>query len=367
MTSPLNLTLISSTTSLFLALTGCRGSLSPSDSPLDSVVSAEKTAAYDRDWCAKNQVFKPGHCFTLILRIPKPTMIKDLGLSIMSLAEDSTKLNPTLHEACTSGIVQYYLNYTQLSVIPRPLLQGLAWKINYGRCIILPFGTEDEAMQPVPLHPKEMAIDVRLTKFEISQLTENWNANMLHVSGQSVVVQTGYRSAAIASGSDGHGSYKAGERLNLPSLGLHPRMTSSKFTQDLAFSVNLNTLRKNFESVVTVDSQEATASVKSFLDKAKSAVLAQDPVGGTLLLLGMGFRAIGTLCGISKTSGIDQELCGYVQKSGIKTQEIASQIELPSSDNNEMLRSAIIYSIESLMVDVMTKGDSKQIKDVYGI
>jgi hypothetical protein len=95
--------------------------------------------------------------------------------------------------------------------------------------------------------------------------------------------------------------------------------------------------------------------------------MAQNPAGGTLALLGMGFRAIGSLCGISATSGLDPELCGYAKESGVKTSEIANHIELPSSDENEMLRSAIIYSIESLMVDVITKGDRKHIKDIYGI
>lgn len=358
---------------LTLGQTSCRGfpELSESDKSNDSHESAVKANAavqmpkVDLGWCAKNQEKSPGHCLTIILRIPKPSMIKDIGLSILALAEDSKRLNPDLYEACGAGIAQYITKYAPSRAIPRPVLQGFARKFRYARCIVHTLDTTEDQSKSIALHPNEMAIDLRLTKFEITQVAEKLNASVLRISGASVDVKTGYRSVTVSSGTAGKLFSKPGEWLSLPALGMHPHLTASKFTQDLVFDVNMKGLKKEVENITTKDPKDSLEAAKSFLDQIKNTVLSQTPEGGAMVLIGMGIHAIKSLCGISQSGSPDPELCGYTRESGLKTQEVASNIELPSSENNELLRSAIIVSVASLIEDILKNGDRRVLNDTF--
>ena len=115
-------------TGIFLTISGCGQPLKSLESTTDSTPESEGTQAksqtspspndqanslkpeIDQNFC---KGLRPGACFSLVLRVPQPSLVRDLGLATLSLASDSRVMEKRLEESCYAAWNEYKERYRE--------------------------------------------------------------------------------------------------------------------------------------------------------------------------------------------------------------------------------------------------------------
>lgn len=330
----------------------------------ESVDAATGPQGIDPNFC---QDAAPGTCFTLALMIPENNFINDMGLSMLSFAAQTDRLKPFVHDACRDGLLEFFEENAKMNFPPRPLRHNFVAKIRKLRCVIYPMRSyEDENFLP-PLHPHELAITARLTKFEIEGREQKGQANAILFKRDSTAVLSSYRSPKIAAGKAVPGS--SGQWQDMNDLGREPRKVKGSFGSDISLSVDSAVLKQQLAKIDTSKpANEQGKAIVSFFKNAQAAAMSSNPVGGAIVLIGMGYQAYKAVCGEGSSSSKDQQLCSYTKTSVLKTDDISASLpSLLNSDQNETLRMAIVRGVQETLSDVFVHGQQKQIKQVFNI
>lgn len=300
-------------------------------------------------------------CFTLYLRIPKPALINDVGLSMLAMASESKVLTTFIHNACQRGIAEFYLKEFKLRMITHVIRGAFVRQKSRARCVIQTLSRFEDESQPITLHPNERGMLVRLTQFDISGHSQQVNANVLKFDKQKTQAILKFRDASVGAGASLKGENPGTWQL-LHKLGPDPKKIVSSFDDDLTLRFNEKVLNQNIKKLTTKPANQAAEAFQSFVGNAVKSLASSDPLGGSILLLGMGFDLYKKAC-LDEDGKRDPELCGYAQQSGLKTAEIAQNISLASSQ--EQLRSAIIHLTTELIDRIFVDGDGQKIRRVF--
>ena len=308
---------------------------------------------------------RPGSCLSLILRVPTADLIQDLGLSSLAVASTSKNMRTRLDEACKTA----WLEYRQKGMYDtlHPLRAKFLRNVEKMRCIYLFMG-EEYVQEDTKLSDNEIALSTRLTKFEIGGEETAANIRTLGVQVKKTFVQTSFRSSFIYSG-------KAVSTVDVgwqmaQGFPVAPKSYQKNIERDFSWKVDVDALKANLDKIAT-DGPAVQASITSFVTQAKAAVAnvsaigaagaVAQPLGASLLMVGMGYNAYRTVCG---------EALDKCKVSSTKTSSTGTISEdlvdlVPSSDTNELYRLAVIRSIQGMLDELVMGMDAKQISQKF--
>ena len=339
----------------------CRTTGGAASRPSDAVSSpaAESVAAVDPNFCKDAP---PGRCLSLYMLIPDKEMTSDLGLSMLSFAAQTGKFRPFVDAACRDGWGKFWTENVKAQVPPRPLRQALTAKVENFRCVIVPLkGFAEDGFKPT-VAPGELALVVRLTKFDIATTQSAGQANLLVFKAGGTQALASYRSVFLGSGS----AVSGGGYEVLSGLGYDNRKTSGNFASDVKVSVDWTALKRDLAKIDTSKpAATQTAALAAFFGAAKAAVDSGQPVGAAIVLIGLGYQAYKTVCSAGSTAAADQDLCTYAASTTMRTSEISAGLGAPTSTDMETLRGAIITSTTAILNDIFYAGDGRQIRRLY--
>lgn len=346
---------------------GCKTGGGSGETP-SSELAAEQGSApnapiSDSEFCADVEA---GRCFTLAVLIPKSDYMSDLGLSVLSMASDTAKMAPLLNQFCRDGMSKFWFDNVKIHVIPRPIRGGFARRLNKMRCVIKTLSSsEDENWKPT-LHPNEVAMTMRLTKFAIEGSEEKINANTLRFKQNKAQALLSYRSVEISAGT-AVGSIAEGQWQLLNDIGFESRKVKGTFDRDISVAVNWDAVRQNLERIdLTKSPSQQAEPLMAFFKQARNAAAASNPVGAGIVLLGMGYDVFKAVCGNGKAADPkDEPLCSYARNSVNITGDISANLNIMSSSSFETLRMAVISSFSAALDDVFEEGQGRQFRDVY--
>lgn len=353
-------TLLGAALALSLASFSCR-SLSSFEDSKSRIQQSPLSSESKKHHC--DDLPSDTKCLTIYLKIPKPTMIKDVGLSLLTMAAQSQALSPLVHDACQRGIGEFYLNELKLRMFPHVIRGAFARQKSRAQCVIVPLESFEDEKKPIVLHPNERAISVRLTQFEIEGQSSQAQLNLFKFSKKETKAHLKYRDASIGAGVNLKGEMPGKWQL-LPALGPDQKQVSASFDQDIALNIDGKILERNLAKLGQKKKNESQAGLLSFLNNATQALNQSGSIPGSFVLIGMGFDLFNQACNDPQGKR-DPELCGYVEKSGMKTEELSQGITLPSSQNSELLRSSLIHLTSSLLDQIFVEGDGRQIRRVF--
>jgi len=303
------------------------------------------------------------NCFTVYLKIPRETMVADFGLSVLALAAQSKTLGPFVQESCRQGVSAFFARELKLRVIPHIIRGAFVRQKSIVQCVIIPLNSFAEENEPITLHPKERAIAVRLTRYEIEGKSTQINLSMLRFHKNDTRTLLRFRDVTLGAGHLLQGE-TPGQWQFLADLGPNPQTLTSVFERELNLKINETILKKNLASLKQQSETSSNPALQSFFNQAAASMAPTPETAGGLLMLNMGLDFIKRICFDAQGSR-DPELCGSVSKSSLKTGEIFRSIELPSAENSELLRSSIIHLTADLINWIFVKGDGHKIRRVF--
>ncbi len=332
------------------------GTVKPDGGATSQVCDLKKVNKYDKKFCDKEA---PGSCFTLVLRIPFTDLNSDYGLTALSLTSTNPNTNLRLTEACSTAWVQFLSQYQSNSL--KPLRKEFANKIKKMRCIYNFFSSEYVA-EDLPLGDNEIAISMRLSKFAIEGTNTTSSVNALTLKADSTKVAMSYRNLFAFKGKnikDGKGEWGSIPNFTKPSYQM-----SKKIGQTISWTFSLPTLQ---ESLGKIDVASITEpSVKDFVIKSKETVqqilAGNNALAGSITMLGMGYQAVKAICGEGgagcKVTKEDSSILND-QNAGLTT-------FVPNSAVNEVVRLALITSIQGLLDSYFEGADPKDVRTWMG-
>jgi hypothetical protein len=315
-------------------------------------------AEYDRNFC---KGMDPGSCFTLLLRIPREDLIQDLGLATLAVGAESRSFRAKLEESCQTAWTDYRQKH--LASALRPLRNSLAQKIKKMRCVFLFMG-EEVAQENFKLSDNEIALSVRLTKFDISANTKGAQIRGIGLNLTSIDSVTDYRSAFLYSG-EAVRKDNAGWTM-AEGLGVNPIRLKARLDKDINWAIDPGAIIENLDKITQTEAG-ADDRVKSFLDQAKTALTAikglENPVQSSIAIVTIGYNAVRGLC------GEDMSKCKVTNSDEQRTPSIKDDLSdlVPSSETNELLRLAMIRSIQGVLDSVLTDAKADQLKAKFNI
>ncbi len=327
--------------------------------PNDQARTWNDGSRFDQNFC-KNQ--KPGTCFTLVLRVPTSELVQDLGLSVLALGNSSKAMRVRMDEACRTAWSEYRQKYLFDNF--HPLRRDFVKGIEKMRCIFLFMG-EEVATENLKLAKNEVALSARLTKFEL--LTSEISANARSLGGTllSKAVQTQFRSVSLYSGSE-LGSSSSGWQIG-EGLGVAPLRAEGTMERKIQWNIDTSALQESLLGLAA-NTEASKTAVSSFLKQAKDQIeiiasSSQNPLSGSFLLVGMGYNAFRSLC------GEDRQYCKLSSSQSSSTEVVQTDLAdlVPSSDTNELLRLALIRSIQGVLDESLSQLNPEQVKANFGI
>ena len=316
------------------------------------------TNNYDRNFC-KNMA--PGSCLSLILRGPREELIQDLGLSTLALGAESKSFRLKMDEACLAAWTDYKAKYVGDAI--RPLRNQVVRKVEKMRCIYL-FMNEEVASEDSKLADNEIGLSVRLTKFDINAETKGGQIRGIGLALSSINSVTDFRSAFVYSGSDLRQTASGWQ----PAAGLDvkPISVKSQIDRSINWNIDLAALKENLAKIETT-APNADANVGAFVGQAKTLVgnmaSLNNPLQSSLLLINIGYNAFRGLC------GEDVEKCKVYTTKDSKNQALKDDLAdlIPSSETNELLRLAMIRSVQGVLDSLFTQTNADQIRNKFEI
>ncbi len=347
----------------------CRASRSSSDPKFDwdnnlppvTMPEADKdrdVVQYDRNFC---KGMDPGSCFTLVLRVPREDLIQDLGLATLAVGAESRSFRAKLEEGCQTAWTDYRQKYLNSSL--RPLRNSLAQNVKKMRCVFFFMG-EETSEETLKLATNEIGLSVRLTKFDINANTKGAQVRGVGLNLTSIDAITDYRSAFLYSGDEVH-SDKAGWTM-AEGLGVNPIRLKSRLDRDVNWSLDPAALMENLNKI-TQSEAGADDRVKSFLDQAKTALLGlkslENPVQSSIAVVTIGYNAVRGLC------GEDMAKCKLTNNDELRTPTLKDDLSdlIPSSETNELLRLAVIRTVQGVLDSVLTDAKADQLRAKFKI
>ncbi len=332
------------------------------DAPVDpsTIAPWPKSKSVDSNFCKS---LDPGTCMTLVIRIPSIALVNQLGLSTLALGDQSNDMAMRMQEACGAAWENYQSRYKDDGL--RPLRQKFVRKISKMRCIFRTM-SQESATEDLKLESNEIALSVRLTKFDIEGKNRSSKIGVLELAADSTSVTTEFRSIFLYGGkkvADNQGTWVAAKGLPLGVL-------SSKESIDKAIKWNVSVEAVKAE-LGKIDFATAPAAAdqatKAFFTQAKanlaSVSAATTPVGASLVLVGIGFSAYKSLCGESS------ERCVSELKTENKTEAVASGLKevVPTSDAIEAFRMALIHSVQGILNKSFETIHTTQVNQVFDL
>ncbi|MBM4253505.1 MAG: hypothetical protein FJ146_16170 [Deltaproteobacteria bacterium] len=351
------------------AASSCRASRSNSDPKFDwdtnlppvTMPEASKDkdlVQYDRNFC---KGMEAGSCFTLLMRIPREDLIQDLGLATLAVGAESRSFRAKLEESCQTAWTDYRQKHLNSAI--RPLRNSLAQKIKKMRCVFLFMG-EEVAAENLKLAPNEIAVSVRLTKFDINANTKGAQVRGIGLNLTSIDAVTDYRSAFLYSGEDvrkDHAGWTMAE-----GLGVNPIRLKARLEKDVTWAIDPGAILENLDKITQTEAG-ADDRLKSFLDQARGALTAvrslENPIQSSIAVVTIGYNAVRGLC------GEDMAKCKVTNNDELRTPSIKDDLSdlVPSSETNELLRLAMIRSIQGVLDSVLTDAKADQLKAKFNI
>ncbi len=313
---------------------------------------------FDRSFCRGAE---PGSCFTFIVRVPTPDLISDMGLSVLALASGSTNFALRMDEACQAAWLDYKDRYKEASL--KPLRRIFVNKIKKARCVFVPM-SEEYVLENAPLADNEIGLSVRLTKFEIIGRNDSATVGFLKLLRDQTSIETQFRAVSTFRGKLVGG--KKEPWLPVSSSNVSPMTTRQSFGKDVSWKFDTAAAIEILSKIDTTKVKDQTdQAVKSFVDKAKSAVgsaMGTKPsLGSSMILVGLGYEAYRSLC------GEDRARCNITSSETSKTAAINEDLKdmVPTAEVNEIFRTAVIKSFQGIWDGVFEGSDKSNIGDQF--
>ena len=229
------------------------------------------------------------------------------------------------------------------------------------RCIYL-FMNKEVAGEDSKLAANEIAFSVRLTKFDIDAEVKGGQIRGMGLDLSSINVVTDFRSTFVYSGSD---IQQTGAGWQ-PAKGLDVKPISVKFQIDrsVKWQVDLTALKDNLAKIET-NALNTDANVGAFIGQAKTMVgnmaRTNNPLQSSLLLINIGYNAFRGLC------GEDIEKCKVYSSKDNKNRALKDDLAdlIPSSETSELLRLALIRSVQGVLDSLFTQTNADQIRHQF--
>ena len=307
---------------------------------------------FDRNFC---RGAAPGSCLSLVLRIPREDLVQDLGLSTLAVGAESNNFRAKMEEACSAAWTDYRRKFGGDAL--HPLRTQVVSRIEKMRCIFY-FMKEEVAREDIKLANNEIGVSVRLTKFDINAESKGADVRGVGLSFTNTVALIDYRSAYFYSGKD----LSAGKSGWDSAIGIDIKPTRVKASLDYNIEWKLDLAKLN-ENLSKIDPNGAPidSNLSSFVNQAKTMVGSltgsNTPIQSSLLLINMGYNAFKGLC------GEDTSKCNVYTSKVSNTQSLKDDLAdlVPTSETNELLRLALIKSIQGVLDSVFTKANPEQI------
>lgn len=320
--------------------------------------SKEAAAPLEKSFCKGED---PGRCLTLIVRIPTSDLVADMGLSALALASQSRTMSIRLNEACQSAWVDYQERFKNAPL--NPVRQAFVNKVRKARCFFMPM-SQEYILETTPLASNEIGISVRLTKFEIFGKNDTATLGFLKLARDQTTVDTQFRSVAVFAGKDVKGQNSPWQAL--PAFRVAPTLSRQPLGREISWQIDTAQALSSLSQIDTSKIKDQTdQAVRSFVEKAKSTLAASTAggasLGSSMVLVGMGYQAYKSLC------GEDQRRCTLTSSTSSKMGDMSQSLQdiVPSSESNEVLRTALIKSIQGVFDKVFESSDSKQIAQEF--
>lgn len=299
---------------------------------------------------------RPGSCFTLLMRVPKSEFVQDLGLSVLALGNASRSLRSRIDEACRTAFSEYRQRHMFDNMAP--LRARFVKNVEKMRCAFVFMDDEADGEQQ-KLGPSEIALSVRMTKFEIEGDERGGSVRGIGLKLNRSKVSSSFRSVALfganAEAATGHRWQTA------LGLGVAPLKVQKELARDISWQFDWTALGQNLEKVAA-DAPGMQAGMAAFFTQAKDQLrAAAGPGAGAIAMISVGYNAYRTLCGENR------EQCKAYANTSVLTPGMSEDLSdlIPSSDSNELLRLAVLRSVEATLDRVFVGADAKQLSQAF--
>lgn len=322
--------------------------------PLQPVI----TNKFDQNFC---KGVTPGKCFSLVLHIPLPKLVNDLGLSILALASESKTMSLRIHEACQAGWADFKETYRTNSTYKQR--NRLVNQVEKMRCLLI-FDDQPSVGENLRLADNEVGLSLWLTKFGISGHSFEGNLGSVSLKVQNSSVYMNFRNISIYSGSLVNPNKKGWHPIE--GLGIAPIEVKKNLDKDIVWKVDFKQMLDHVGEFVT-DPGRVLSVTKSFADQAQSTFdsfkTATNPLGAAgMVLVGVGYNALQALCSDNPSS------CSKTSLETDDTKQLRKDLKpsrAPSAETTELFRLAVARSIQGALDQVIVLTPPQQLFDKF--
>jgi len=310
---------------------------------------------FDSNFC-KN--VRPGSCFSLVLRIPRLSLVNDLGLATLELALESSTMRSRLDEACHAAWRDYQSKYRDNSIYKQR--SRLVGKVEKMRCIFA-FDRQETPQENIKLAENEISMSVRMTKFAITGAQTNAQLGQVGFQLNRVASLVNFRNASIYSGAKVNPRNQGWHLVD--GFGMTPVAVSRELKKDISWKIDVQKIVESIGAFAAKNTNPLTAVQTFYTEAQKSLASIRNPGDASSVFLGMGLNILQSLC----VERPDQ--CKFERQAEDKTQNTNDEFSLliPSSETSEIFRLAVIHSIQGILDELMVTTKPDQLASKFSL